>query len=132
MITCCIWVSMAWRIARRSSAFSLAWENALLIVLKTPRDECVCYDSFITRKLFSILFVPSSTLSDRYATEMNRLLELRRADDEDQVCFTVVSLSQFEIFEHGIHAHISDTTHVGRTGPEGSAPKLFLSGKHCH
>src|SRR6266446_2256452 len=47
---------MAWRIARRSSPFSFAWENALLIALKTPRDEWVCYDSFITWKLFSFLF----------------------------------------------------------------------------
>ena len=57
---------------------------------------------------------------------MNRLLELLRADDEDQECFTVLSLSHFEICEHGIHAPISDTTHVVRTRPQGTAPKLFL------
>jgi hypothetical protein len=57
---------------------------------------------------------------------MNRLLELLRADDEDQECFPVFSLSQFDLFEHGIHAPISDTTHVVRTKPEGTAPKLFL------
>ena len=57
---------------------------------------------------------------------MKRLLELLRADDEDQECFPVLSLSQCDIFEHGIHAHISDTTHVVRTRPEGTAPKLFL------
>src|SRR6266481_9739942 len=56
MMTRCIWVSMAWRIARRSSPFSLAWENALLLLLKTPWDEWGWYDSFITRKLFSSLF----------------------------------------------------------------------------
>ena len=63
---------------------------------------------------------------------MNRLLELLRADDEDQECSTVLSLSQFDIFEYGIHAHISDTTHVIRTRLEGTAPKPFLYfGKHC-
>src|SRR6266702_2807657 len=70
MMTCCIWVSIAWRIARRSSPFSFAWENCILILLKTPCDECVCYDSFIQGNSSARFFVPSSTLRDRYATEI--------------------------------------------------------------
>src|SRR5260221_9023987 len=31
-----------------------------------------------------------------------------------------------DVFEHHIHAHISDTAHAVRTRPEGTAPKLFL------
>jgi len=38
----------------------------------------------------------------------------------------VLSLSQFDIFEHGIHAHIPDTANIIRPGPKGTAPKLFL------
>src|SRR6266487_6425725 len=68
MMTCCIWVSIAWRIARRSSPFSFAWENCILILLKTPCDECVCYDSFTQGNSSARFFVPSSTLRDGYAT----------------------------------------------------------------
>src|SRR5260221_9633636 len=75
MMTCCIWVSMAWRIARRSSPFSFLSENVILILLRTPCDECVWYTYFITRKLFSSLVCSLySILRDRYATLSAELL----------------------------------------------------------
>ncbi|HXZ03253.1 MAG TPA: hypothetical protein VEH81_00390, partial [Ktedonobacteraceae bacterium] len=42
-----------------------------------------------------------------------------------------VLLPQFDICEHGIHAHISDTTHLVRTRPERTTPKIFHIKRTC-
>ena len=63
---------------------------------------------------------------------MKRLLVLLKADDDDQECFPVLSLSQFDIVEHGIHAHIAGTTVYERDQKTPSQSSFVHSGKHCN